>query len=696
MECLKECPSSTEFDNVNYICKDKNRGNDYILTETGHLFFGENYNQLSISDFMNYYSNNFLYTNKHISSFKSNNVTITLYKDNGDNSLSDTSLDIPIINYDSCFNKIKSTYGINDSLIIAVQSKNIEDQNNQIINFTVYDPRNGKEILYNELCENIPVIVEENINNKIEDIESFLFLSNQGIELGEKNNDFYTDLCFHYKSPFDGKDIPLKDRIKLFFPNIPLCDEGCFLKGINKATNRSICECKLNDWINNDIIEGNKFLKNSMAEIKTLLQKTNIEVLRCYKDLFHIKYYTNNHGSFIILSLLLIQIILTIIYYKKYIFSMRSYLYNITQNYLLYLSSKGIDISDNFENSLKQNNNLIKAPPKKNMKNDLIDANSRNGERNAKKAKTSNLMKKVNKPKRHSEFFRNKPLSNKKLLELSGKKEIQNKGPYNYKESDPNNKDKLCSSRNEIKIENTLIQSNKLNIDMEEYIKTDPNNMDYDNAIKRDKRQFCTYFGDKLKSELLILNIFCNYEPLNPTPIKCLLFILNIDLYFFVNGLFFTEEYLSEMFNVKNNSVFELIDRFADRIFYITLIGIIINYIADFFFYEENTIKKIFKREKNNILFLKYEMSLITKNIKSRYNSFIIICFIVALLIWYYVFCFNNIYSSMKEEWIITSIIIIFVMQIVYFLKMFLEACIRFISLKCKSEKLYKFSLFLS
>ena len=56
-----------------------------------------------------------------------------------------------------------------------------------------------------------------------------------------------------------------------------------------------------------------------MAEVKTLLQETNIEILRCYKDLFHIEFYVSNYGSFILLGLLLIQIILTIIYYKKFI-----------------------------------------------------------------------------------------------------------------------------------------------------------------------------------------------------------------------------------------------------------------------------------------------------------------------------------------------------------------------------------------
>ena len=114
------------------------------------------------------------------------------------------------------------------------------------------------------------------------------------------------------------------------------------------------------------------------------------------------------------------------------------------------------------------------------------------------------------------------------------------------------------------------------------------------------------------------------------------------------------------------------------------------------FFFEERIIKKTFKREKNNEIILKYEMSQFIKNIKSRYNSFIIICFVAAIIIWYYVFCFNNIYPSMKKEWIITSVIIIFAMQFVYFLKLLAETIIRFIAIKCKSERLFKISQFLS
>jgi hypothetical protein len=272
--------------------------------------------------------------------------------------------------------------------------------------------------------------------------------------------------------------------------------------------------------------------------------------------------------------------------------------------------------------------------------------------------------------KKNTRIYNDNSLSKEKLL--LGTKIIKinrrQKDPSTIKSDISIKKNNLLASlKNKINIETSLTNSYKLNIDMKEYIKTDPDDMDYDDAIKRDTRKFCQYFGDNLKSDILILNIFCNYEPLNPTPIKCLLFILNVDLYLFVNGLFFTEDYLSELFEIKKDSFFELIDRFTDRIVYITLIGMIVNYIADFFFYEERTIKKLFKREKRNVFMLKYEMSQIIKNIKSRYNLFVLITFIIAIFVWYYVFCFNNIYPSMKIEWIITSVIIIFVMQIIYF-----------------------------
>ena len=220
--------------------------------------------------------------------------------------------------------------------------------------------------------------------------------------------------------------------------------------------------------------------------------------------------------------------------------------------------------------------------------------------------------------------------------------------------------------------------------------------MDYDDAIKKDKRKFCEYFSDKIKSNQILLNTFFIVEPLKPRTIKILLFILDIDLYLFVNALFINEEYVSLIFNLdKEDNFFSFIPRSIDRFFYATLVGAILNYIIDCFFIEEKKIKGILRREKDNTLILEYEIVQVIKNIRKRYRYFIIISFIITILTWYYIFCFNNIYPNMKNEWIKSSLVIIIIMQILSILIILLETIIRFLSFKCKSEKIYKISLFL-
>ena len=235
-----------------------------------------------------------------------------------------------------------------------------------------------------------------------------------------------------------------------------------------------------------------------------------------------------------------------------------------------------------------------------------------------------------------------------------------------------------------------------LNIDIKEYLSTDIDDMDYDDAIKKDNRKFCTFFCEKFKSNQIILNTFCYYEPLKPITIKILLFILQIDLYLFVNGLFFNEEYVSQIFHLKQDTFYDTFQRFIGNCFYAALVGVIVSYIIEFFFIDENKIKRLLKREKENLITLKYEIVKITKDIKKRYLFFIILSFLIIIFSWYHISCFNNIYPHMKKEWLIFSLFIIIAMQMLSFSICLLESILRFISFKCKSEKIYKISLLLS
>ena len=134
----------------------------------------------------------------------------------------------------------------------------------------------------------------------------------------------------------------------------------------------------------------------------------------------------------------------------------------------------------------------------------------------------------------------------------------------------------------------TIYLKNELDINIKEYLSTEPDDMDFDDAIKRDNRKLCAYFWDKSKTNSIILSTVLVSEPLRPRPLKLLLFILDIDLYLFVNGLFFSEEYNSIVFNSSDDEGFlNFIERFMNRFLYITFVGVILNYIIDCFFVEE-------------------------------------------------------------------------------------------------------------
>ena len=236
-------------------------------------------------------------------------------------------------------------------------------------------------------------------------------------------------------------------------------------------------------------------------------------------------------------------------------------------------------------------------------------------------------------------------------------------------------------------------------IDIEEYLKPDLDYLEFDDAIKMDKRDFCEFLIEKLKKDQIIMDTFYNKENLIPSSIKIILLLLNIDLYFVVNGFFFNEEYLSQLFNSDEEETFfsfSFIPRSYSRFIYSILVSYIVNIIIDCIFIEENKIRRTFLREKEDQIQLKYEISMIIKSIKTGYIIFIFLCIFISMISWYYACCFNNTYPGVKIEWIKSSILVMIIMQILSALLVLVKSILRSLSFYYKSEKLFKARQFLS
>ena len=228
------------------------------------------------------------------------------------------------------------------------------------------------------------------------------------------------------------------------------------------------------------------------------------------------------------------------------------------------------------------------------------------------------------------------------------------------------------------------------------YLNTPLGELAFDDAIVEDKRKFTKCFCQILKERQMIAYTFIAQDPLKTRCTKIMLLCLNIIIYFVINGLFFNEEYISEIFNSTDENFFSFFPRSLSKFFFCALFSEIISYITDMFFLEEKKIVGIYKREKDNKAILKKQIKEIIKDIKKRYLAFIIVVFVIILISFYYLLCFNYVYPHTQIEWVKSSITILFIMQILSILSCLLESGLRIGSFKCNSEKMYKISKLLS
>ena len=677
--CLEKCPENTI--NNNFLCLINNHDKcTFTSKELSLKNFGEDggMNAIVVS-----YKEEFNYTNKHISLLINPKFKLIIYKDKNcfnelfiqdkRNSIlrnldDEVNYNFPIIDFQTCYDKVKEFYNIEEDLIIALLEN--DEYKNPYTTYSLYHPKTGEKLDGEAICKNLKITVKENIlslleknNISPEKIEEMTKLLNQNINIFNKTEPFYTDICFHFESP-NNRDITLKDRLLEYYPNITLCDPGCENKGVDSANGIAICECKFNDIINNEQLLNNNFIGDSISDALDIITNMNLEVLKCFKESF--KYFKNSIGGILIIVEIGLCIPLTIIFIVIDLNKMKKYIIDKTGDYINYLS----DATDKINHS--------KDDDFKNIKIDIKQVNYSNS-----RSKYKNRKSKID--------FQDKDDS-KQDSSIHGKDILSlNKINNSSKEILSNNKEK--NMENKIK-EKDKSHKEKLKNDFKEYLETDLNDLDFDDALKKDDRGFCEYFCDSVIEKQNIVNTFFLNEPLKPKSIKIILFILILILYFVINGLFFSEEYISEIYHLETeDSFFSFVPRSINRFIYSAVVSYVISFIIDCFFPEEKKIKGIFNREKDNIVNLKFEIGKFIKKIKKRYISFIIFVYLISLLFFlFYLLCFNYVYPNTQIEWIKSSIMLMIIMELVAILASFAETLLRFIGLMLKSEKIFRLS----
>ena len=72
--------------------------------------------------------------------------------------------------------------------------------------------------------------------------------------------------------------------------------------------------------------------------------------------------------------------------------------------------------------------------------------------------------------------------------------------------------------------------------------------MDYEDAIKYDKRSFCEYYISLLKRKHPLLFGFCPFKDYNSIIIKSCIFFLSFGIYYAINFVFFNENMIHKIY----------------------------------------------------------------------------------------------------------------------------------------------------
>ncbi len=361
--CLENCPEKTK-PNSDKICIENNI--EYCSKSETEIVLKDFLTSGGIDANAKNYAKEFLYTDNHISYFYNNQYSIILYKQL--NCIEELSINMPKIDFGECYTKIqKSISPINQKVIIGIIEK-LKRPKQSTINCFFYHPITGEKLKVDTICKNETVIIKESIISQLNTsnnyLNSVLFLTKQDINIFNLSDDFYTDICYQYESP-NGKDVPVKERIHIYYPNITLCESGCSTKGINLTSMESICLCYFSSILNNEYIEENVLIENSIREVTDIFSNSNLDVLKCYKDVFKIEFIKKGIGGFIIISIFVFEIIFSMIFLFYNMDQIKKYIYDISEQFIKLIGTQNTNMKLRNDFVIKSRTVKMQEPPKK-------------------------------------------------------------------------------------------------------------------------------------------------------------------------------------------------------------------------------------------------------------------------------------------------------------------------------------------
>ena len=555
-----------------------------------------------------------------------------------------------IINFGQCEKRLKGIYNIdqNESLYLLRCDIEQDGMRTPSIVYELYYPINSSlEQLNLSECEGIDIniTIPYNITDNLDKYNS--------------SSEYYNDICYTTNSKHN-TDIILSDRRNNYInDNMSLCQTNCKFISYNYETKNVICSCGTQTKI--PLLKDIKFDKNIfLKNFININDFMHIKMLKCYKTVFKKKNILKNKGFFIFSGFILLNIIFLFIFCLKNFATLKN------------------DIKKFKTKILKQNIIKIDAI-------DAIDAIDNNKKKNInhKNERNNNNLKIYNKNELNLKNKEREKINNNIVVE--NLEQSKNKRHKRNKKNQKNIKSSL--SFNSIMIlDNTKIASfnstNKIKKSKLELNDSELNDLNFEDAIIKDKRTCFEYYISLVKINHSVIFIFNNGD-YNSKVIKLSIFIFNLSSSITINALFFTDSTMHTIYIDEGlyNIIYQL-----PQIIYSALISQLLNIFIQFLGFSENTIlalkngsiKNINKREKEIIGIL-----------KKKFIFFYIIDFILMIAFLYYISCFCEIYKNTQIHLFKDSLISFGVSLVIPFIIYIFPGILRICGLNCNNEYIF-------
>ena len=606
---------------------------------------------------------------------------------------------IIILNIESKNNNKKDNYSDGNSFNLG---KNVH--------LEIYD-FSGRKLDLGVCKEDIKVMKYIGDVDKL-NIQSAKSLAEQGIDIFNAKDEFFNNICHNYNNK-ENKDIILNDRRKDIYQNASFCQYGCIYSGMNFNLMTADCLCNssiLQDEENNNNEKENQEIVNFKTITKSFISNLldfNFNVLKCSNLVFNKNIIIKNIGYYCLFFMFLLQIISLVIYLFIKLESIKHYMLihknknkmelklnhplkrkivsNITyskdekkinekykrirciKEYVKELNKKEDEKNKNilFNNIFnKDKDNISRSPVlEKEQNSDNIIENKLNSnildsifkKRNINNNNIRNYKNSKNNIKRPILNTRNNKKNNKKeiitkygdnhLLKPFGKKSYDILKIFKMK-SPPNEIiSEKESDRHKFEIENDKeIKLSDSNNDLQEL-----QNLEYEEAIIYDKRTYIKIYWAFLIESNIILGTFFTKNNLNLFIIKLSFLVYTFQISFFLNALFYSDEYISDAYH--NNGILDFISGLPKSI-YSFIATLITTSLLKMLSNSESELMKIIK-EKDSIKNYLFLINNKLRKLKNKLIVYFILVFSLGLFFLYFVTSFCAVYRNSQKYWII-------------------------------------------